>query len=200
MNLFLSPEREQSKNKSSRFPKTPRPAYIRPMITAIIETQNDEVGLAHALAALVPAATEGVVREVIVVDRGSQDGTLVVADTAGCTIVEAAKVSGEAVRYAAEGARGDWLLFLEPSAALVPGWQSAAMAFIDRALVTGRAQSRVARVRKGSLSAGWLSWLLGLVSRGDGYLVAKTAYLAASVSSSPASSVSTVSGARRGVA
>ena len=40
------------------------------MITAIIETRDDEVPLPHALAALVPAATEGVVREVIIIDHG----------------------------------------------------------------------------------------------------------------------------------
>ncbi len=61
------------------------------MITAIIETRDDEVPLAHALAALVPAATEGVLREVIVIDHGSRDGTLTVADIAGCTVIEAAR-------------------------------------------------------------------------------------------------------------
>jgi glycosyltransferase involved in cell wall biosynthesis len=170
------------------------------MITAIIETRDDEVGLAHALAALVPAATEGVVREVIVVDHGSSDGTLTVADTAGCTVVEATKVAGDARRYAAETARGDWLLFLSPLASLTPGWQVAAIAFIDRALVTGTAQSRVAHIRNGALATGWWAKAVGLVSRREGRLVAKTAYLAASASSSPASSASTVSGARRGAA
>jgi glycosyltransferase involved in cell wall biosynthesis len=149
------------------------------MITAIIETLDHEVGLAHTLAALVPAATEGVVREVIVVDHGSRDGTLVVADAAGCTIVEAAKVPGDAHRYAAEGARGDWLLFLEPTAALDAGWQAAAVAFIDRALVTGKARSSIAYVRRGVLTTRWWSRLLAVVWRGEGCLVAKAAYLAA---------------------
>ena len=80
------------------------------MITAIIETRNDEVALAHALAALVPAATEGVIRDVIVIDHGSDDGTLVVADAAGCTIVDAG-AEDDAQRAAVEQARGDWLLF-----------------------------------------------------------------------------------------
>jgi glycosyltransferase involved in cell wall biosynthesis len=170
------------------------------MITAIIETHDNEVGLAHALAALVPAATEGVVREVIVVDHGSTDGTLIVADTAGCTLIESAKVPGDARRHAAESARGDWLLFLSPAATLSPGWQGTAMSFIDHALVTGRAQSRVAHVRSGVLVTSWWSRALGLVWPGEGRLISKTAYLAASASSSPASSVSSVSGARRGAA
>jgi hypothetical protein len=170
------------------------------MITAIIETQNDEVGLAHALAALVPAATEGIVREVVVIDHGSSDGTLTVADTAGCTIIEAARFKGDPRRRAAEAARGDWLLFLPPSATLVPGWQSGAMAFIDRALVTGTAQSRVATFRNGAIRTGLWSRLRSIVSAGEGKLIAKTAYLAANASSPASSSVSSVSGVRRGVA
>jgi glycosyltransferase involved in cell wall biosynthesis len=171
------------------------------MITAIIETRNDEVGLAHTLAALVPAATEGVVRQVVVIDHGSSDGTLVVADAAGCTIIESGKVSGEPRQHAAEAARGDWLLFLSPSARLAPGWQGEAMAFIDRALVTGKAQSRVAHIRRGGVAKGWRGRILALVAKDDGRLIAKTAYLAAtSTSSSPLSAASSVSGARRGAA
>ncbi|MEJ0012247.1 MAG: glycosyltransferase [Bauldia sp.] len=170
------------------------------MITAIIETRNDEVGLARTLAALVPAATEGVVRQVVVIDHGSSDGTLIVADTAGCTIIEAAKVAGDPRHIAAEGARGDWLLFLSPLASLAPGWQGQAMAFIDQALVTGRAQSRVAHIRGGGVAQGWWGRIRALVSKGEGRLIAKTAYLAATSSSSPLSAPSSVSGARRGAA
>ena len=169
------------------------------MITAIIETCDNEVGLAHTLAALVPAATEGIVREVVVIDHGSSDGTLTVADVAGCTIIEADKVGGDPRYSAAAEARGDWLLFLSPVAALAPGWQNAALAFIDQALVTGRAQSRVATFRRGVISTGWWSRVRSLVSAGEGRLIAKTAYLAANAAS-PASSASSVSGARRGAA
>lgn len=170
------------------------------MITAIIETRDDEVGLAHLLAALVPAATEGVIREVVVIDHGSSDGTLTVADVAGCTIIEAGKVSGDTRRRAAEGARGDWLLFLSPRATLAAGWQRSAVAFIDNALMTGSARSRIATFRRGAIHAGWWSRVRSLVSQGEGRLIAKTAYLAASVSSSPASAASSVSGVRRGAA
>lgn len=170
------------------------------MITAIIETRNDEIGLAHALAALVPAATEGIVREVVVIDHDSSDGTLTVADVAGCTVIEAGKSVGDPRRRAAESARGDWLLFLSPSAVLAPGWQGRAMAFIDRALVTGRAQSRVATFRHGEIHTGWWSRFRSLVSRGEGQLMAKTAYLAANASSPASSAISSVSGAHRGAA
>ena len=54
------------------------------MLTVLIETRNDEEGLARTLASLVGGAVEGVVRDVIVCDRGSTDQTHRVAEHAGC--------------------------------------------------------------------------------------------------------------------
>ena len=66
------------------------------MISVIFATKDDEAGLAWSLAALVPAATEGIVRDVTVVDDGSRDGTLVVADAAGCSILSGRDGEGQA--------------------------------------------------------------------------------------------------------
>ncbi len=171
------------------------------MITAIIETRNEEVSLAHALVALVPAATEGLIRDVIVVDGGSEDGTRKVADAAGCTIVDAAEET-DARRTAVERARGDWLLFTPASHIFQPEWQSDAMAFIDRTLTAGQAQKRSAIFRDGRLSSGPLAWLIGMIRGGStARLVAKSAWLAeTSGSTAPASAASTVSDVRRGAA
>jgi hypothetical protein len=168
------------------------------MISVIIETRDDEVALAHALAALVPAATEGVVREVIVVDRGSKDGTLVVADAAGCLIVRAA--DEHALHRVAEEARSEWLLFLAPSVILVPGWQAEALAFIDCALTAGKARASVAVVRRGRVEQGWLARLKSLLGTSQGRLIARSAFLAATSPSPSSSGASRVSGARRGAA
>ena len=170
------------------------------MITAIIETRDDEVPLAHALAALVPAATEGVVREVIVIDHGSSDGTLVVADVAGCTVIDANAGGKDPRRQAAEIARGEWLLLLSPSSPLPPGWQSEALAFIDQALVSGKARSWIATIRGGSIAGGWRGWLRAPLARSEGWLMTKSAYLSASPSWRPSSAASRASSARRGAA
>ena len=45
------------------------------MISVVIPTHESERALAHTLAALVPGALDGVLREVIVADGGSKDGT-----------------------------------------------------------------------------------------------------------------------------
>jgi glycosyltransferase involved in cell wall biosynthesis len=171
------------------------------MITAIIETLNEDVSLARALAALVPAATEGVIRDVIVIDRGSNDATREVADAAGCTVVEASGAV-DARRIAVEQARGDWLLFTPASHIFEPEWQAEAMAFIDRTLVGGQAQKRSAIFRGGRLRPGLLAWLRSLIGGGaTARLVAKSAWLAEqSRSTSLASAASRVSGVRRGAA
>ena len=171
------------------------------MITAIIETLNQEVALAHALVSLVPAATEGLVRDVIVIDHGSQDGTREVADAAGCTIIDAAGES-DARRAAVDRARGDWLLFTPAEHVFEPEWQADAMAFIDRALGGSRAQTRSAIFRCGRMPSGLFAWLHGLISRGGtARLVAKAAWLAEQAgSTSRSSEASSVSDARRGAA
>ncbi len=87
------------------------------MLTVVIETRNDEDALASTLGSLVSAAVEGVVREVLVHDRGSTDRTAAVIDHTGCTLVREGALASSLAR-----ARGDWILVLEPGARLLDGW------------------------------------------------------------------------------
>jgi glycosyltransferase involved in cell wall biosynthesis len=87
------------------------------MLSVVIETRNDEEGLARTLASLVGAAVEGVVRDVTVCDGGSTDQTRRVAEHAGCHFIE-----GGAFPKIISAARGEWLLLLEPGARPVEGW------------------------------------------------------------------------------
>lgn len=105
------------------------------MISVIVPTKNSETELVHALSSLVTAAAEGVIREVIVVDGGSSDGTERVADAAGCQWVSCKSMSrSERLAYGAGlSRRGDWLLFLRPETLLESGWHHEAQAFIERA-------------------------------------------------------------------
>lgn len=132
--------------------------YARAMISVLIECRNQEAALAATLAALVPGAVEGLVRDVIVVDRGSTDGTERVAEAAGCRFMARATI-GEAVN----AARGEWLLCLEPGACPQPGWIDALsrhMAEHDRPAYFRRAKARNAsllerlRMRRSPLGSG----------------------------------------------
>ena len=92
------------------------------MISAIIPTLNDARRLTATLAALAPAAMDGFVREVIVADGGSTDGTLEVAEDAGADVV----TTGLADALAA--ARQPWVLILAPGSRPQVGWEKAAHA------------------------------------------------------------------------
>jgi glycosyltransferase involved in cell wall biosynthesis len=90
------------------------------MISVIVPTLNDEARLVSCLAPLVPAAMQGLVRELIVVDAGSTDGTLEIADDAGAEIL-----AGQGWDLGIAKAKGPWLLLLEPAVRLEFGWEAA---------------------------------------------------------------------------
>ncbi len=87
------------------------------MLSAVIETENDEEGLARTLASLIGGAVEGLLRDVLVRDQGSTDQTHKVAEHAGCVWLPEADL-GAAIHRA----KGEWLLFLQPGARLLDGW------------------------------------------------------------------------------
>jgi rSAM/selenodomain-associated transferase 2 len=115
------------------------------MISVVLPTLNAQAGLASALSALVPAVVDGLVREVIVVDAGSTDRTLAIADDAGATIVRFGHANrGAQLAEGARLARQPWLLFLHADTILASGWQSEVAAFIERVDAGKRPQSAAA--------------------------------------------------------
>jgi glycosyltransferase involved in cell wall biosynthesis len=102
------------------------------MISVLIATHDDERTLGQALASLVPAAVDGLVREVILADAGSTDGTLAVADDAGARVVRCDGPAEARVAEAAKGARSDWLLILDVAVPAPDGWEAAVAAVLNR--------------------------------------------------------------------
>lgn len=96
------------------------------MISVIIPTRDSAAVLGPCLSALVPAAVSGLVREVILADGGSADGTLAIAEDAGARLV-----AGD-IAAAVATARGDWLLILPPTSRLEPGWEAEAAGHVER--------------------------------------------------------------------
>ena len=90
------------------------------MLTIIMECRDNEAELAQTLSALVAGAVEGLVRDVIVLDHGSRDGSSRVADAAGCRFL-----TNWDMKDVMRSARGDWLLLLEPGARPLTGWVDA---------------------------------------------------------------------------
>lgn len=109
------------------------------MLSVIIATNESERALVPTLAALVPGATAGLVREVIVADPGSRDATAEVADIAGCEMLVSAAPLAERLAQAAEAARSPWLLFLAAGAVPQTGWVEETNRFIEEASRSGGA-------------------------------------------------------------
>lgn len=89
------------------------------MISAIVPTRDSARELQSLLSALVPAAVEGLVREVVVADAGSTDITDVICDDAGARLLQGG------VSAAAKAAKSDWLLVLPVDLRLARGWHEA---------------------------------------------------------------------------
>jgi glycosyltransferase involved in cell wall biosynthesis len=116
------------------------------MISVVIPTLNAETRLGETLSSLVPAAVDGLVREVIVADGGSADRTLAIADDAGAEIVKADGGRGAQLKAGAARARFPWLLFLEAGTYLDAGWEREAHLHIER-VESGRRRARAASFR-----------------------------------------------------
>lgn len=101
------------------------------MISVVVPTLDSQAELMPTLTALVPGAVQGLVREVIVADGGSGDGTFEIADAAGAEFIRAERGRGAQLAAGAEAARSDWLLFLHADTVLQPGWEREAAAFME---------------------------------------------------------------------
>jgi rSAM/selenodomain-associated transferase 2 len=117
------------------------------MISVVVPTLNAEETLPRTLSALVPAAAEGIVREVVVSDGGSTDATHFVADAMGCHVFTAPRGRGPQLAAGAAAAKGPWLLFLHADTMLAEGWIREVEAFIERADREGEANARAAAFR-----------------------------------------------------
>ena len=103
------------------------------MLSVLIETRNDEEGLARTLASLIGAVVEGAVRDVIVCDVGSTDQTRYVAEHAGCHFMAEGGIAAGIT-----AAKGDWLLIVEPGARLLEGWTEPVVAHLNGSTMPAR--------------------------------------------------------------
>ena len=102
------------------------------MLSIIIPTLDAEARLPATLASLVPGVLAGLVKELIIVDGGSRDGTAEIAEAAGAHLMTAPRGRGAQLRAGGKEARGEWLLFLHADTMLEEGWEREVAAFIER--------------------------------------------------------------------
>ncbi|WP_315834565.1 glycosyl transferase [Bradyrhizobium prioriisuperbiae] len=115
------------------------------MLSVIIPTDGGEQPVVATLAALVPGAAAGVIREVLLVDRSGTDAIERVADVAGCNFLPVKGSRAEALAAGARHAKSDWLMFLHPGAVLDNGWIDETSQFVQAVAASGRLRAGVFR-------------------------------------------------------
>src|SRR5205807_1720759 len=143
------------------------------MLSVIIATEDSERLLVPTLAALIPGALAGIVREVIVADAGSRDGTVAVADIAGCRVMVSPASLGARLKSSAAGARGPWLMFLRPGAVPDATWVDETDRFVQDAERDARAQVQAAVFRSTAAAHGRRPILVHAITRIAGALGAR---------------------------
>jgi len=94
------------------------------MLSVVIPTLNAAEHLPACVKRL------GHVEELIVVDGGSTDETIAIAEAAGARVIVSPRGRGLQLRAGGEAARGEWLLFLHADTLIDRNWRAAVEAHV----------------------------------------------------------------------
>src|ERR1700723_2639339 len=115
------------------------------MLSVVIATDGVEQTAVATLAALVPGAAAGAVRQVLLVDRAGTGVIERVAAAAGCPFPRFAGTRAAALAAGARQARSPWLMFLHAGAVLDQRWIDETAQFIQRVSVSGQPRAGIFR-------------------------------------------------------
>ena len=153
------------------------------MLSVIIPTDGVEQPAVATLAALVPGAAAGVVKEVLLVDRADNGVIEHVADVAGCGFLPFQGSRAAAMAAGARQARSPWLMFLHAGAVLDTGWIEETTQFIQRVSASDRPRAGIFRYARSpytdaSLRDGlkFLARMVAGPSSDQGLLIARDHY------------------------
>src|SRR5579862_2394177 len=124
------------------------------MLSVIIPTEGVEQTTVATLAALVPGAAAGVVREVLLVDRAGTGVIERVADVTGCRFLPFKGSHAAALAAGARQARSPWLMFLHAGAVLDSGWIEETAQFIERVSGSGKPRAGIFRYARSPYAEG----------------------------------------------
>ncbi|WP_135075316.1 TIGR04283 family arsenosugar biosynthesis glycosyltransferase [Terasakiella sp. SH-1] len=150
------------------------------MLSIVIPTYNSAADLPETVQSLVPPPY---VREIIIVDGGSEDQTCSIAQQCADQLIRGERGRGQQMKAGAQVARGDWLLFLHSDTRLPEGWGAAVSTFMamDRekaqaAYFTFALDDEQVQARRLEKIVSWRCRFLGLPYGDQGLLISRTLY------------------------
>ncbi|MEQ9695693.1 TIGR04283 family arsenosugar biosynthesis glycosyltransferase [Shimia sp. SDUM112013] len=153
---------------------------MRAPVSVVIPTLNAEGGLPACLSALFEGVQAGLIRELVIVDGGSEDTTQEIAQEAGATLVETSPSRGGQLGAGARASEGEWLLFVHADTVLSEGWSAAVEPVLSN---PDRAHYFKLRFDQGGVPArivaGWANLrarLFGVPYGDQGLLVSRVVY------------------------
>ncbi len=151
-------------------------------LSIIIPALNAAADLPLCLNSLLPGLESGLIREVILVDGGSDDDTVRIAEDSGATVLTSPQPGrAKQLIHGAAAARGDWLLFLHADTALTRDWARDAAAHIAQApgkaaVFTLTFRSNAPMARTIAARANWRARTFGLPYGDQGLVISRQLY------------------------
>ncbi len=105
---------------------------MRAPVSVVMVVRNAAPVLPFQLDALGEGLAEGLIRELILVDQGSTDATLEIAEAAGAVILPGPARRAEALARGLAEASGEWLLVPAPASIPAPGWTTLLLRHLER--------------------------------------------------------------------
>lgn len=115
------------------------------MVSVIVLAKGDDRAVVATLAALVPGAAAGLIRDVQLADRAGGEDIARVADVAGCHLLVTSGPEGRVLSEAAKAARSNWLLFLRAGAIPEGSWIDEMSQFVETATLGAKRRAAVFR-------------------------------------------------------
>ena len=152
-------------------------------LSIVIPTLNVVPVLGPTLAALAQMEGAGLVKELIIADGGSTDGTCEAVIEAGAVLIASEPGRGRQLQAGGATARSDWILFLHADTELDPGWSDAIRGFIDTPESGDQAgyfrfalDDACAGARRVERLVTWRNRLLGLPYGDQGLVMSRALY------------------------
>ncbi len=115
------------------------PSFSAQPLSVIIPTLDAAATLPAVLGALEEGRSAGLLREIVIVDGGSADGTAALATALGGRVIAAPRGRGMQLATGGAVAEGEWFLFLHADTRLGRGWTAPVAAFMADAANQRRA-------------------------------------------------------------